>query len=98
MPKQKLTGSLEQQCEFLYGMAITKMAQGNYTGAKHALEEIVKYKPDFRDAQQLLEQVKARTPACFAKDAFEHRCHPIPVQVKVDQHQQCEPNPQPLMQ
>ncbi len=60
MPKQKLTGSLEQQCEFLYGMAITKMAQGNYTGAKHALEEIVKYKPDFRDAQQLLEQVKTR--------------------------------------
>jgi hypothetical protein len=60
MPKQKLTGSLEQQCEFLYGMAITKMAQGNYTGAKHALEEIVKYKPDFRDAQELLEQVKTR--------------------------------------
>ena len=57
MPKQKLTGTLEQQCEFLYGLAITKMAQGNYTGAKHALEEIVKYKPDFRDAQQLLQEV-----------------------------------------
>jgi hypothetical protein len=60
MPKQKLTGTLEQQCEFLYGLAITKMAEGNYTGAKHALEEIVKYKPDFRDAQQLLEQVKRK--------------------------------------
>jgi hypothetical protein len=58
MPKQKLTGTLEQQCEFLYGLAITKMAEGNYTGAKHALEEIVKHKPDFRDAQVLLEQVR----------------------------------------
>jgi len=60
MPKQKLTGTLEQQCEFLYGLAITKMAQGNYTGAKHALEEIVKYKPDFRDAQQLLQEVSRK--------------------------------------
>jgi hypothetical protein len=58
MPKQKLTGTLEQQCEFLYGLAITKMSEGNYTGAKHALEEIVKYKPDYRDAQQLLVQVR----------------------------------------
>ena len=60
MPKQKLTGTLDQQCEFLYGLAISKMAQGNYTGAKHALEEIVKYKPDYRDAQQLLAQAKER--------------------------------------
>ena len=60
MPKQKLTGTLEQQCEFLYGLAITKIAQGNYTGAKHALEEIVKYKPDFRDAQQLLQEVSRK--------------------------------------
>ena len=60
MPKQKLTGTLDQQCEFLYGLAITKMAEGNYTGAKHALQEIVKYKPDYRDAQQLLEQVSRK--------------------------------------
>jgi hypothetical protein len=60
MPKQKLTGTLDQQCEFLYGLAITKMAEGNYTGAKHALEEIVKYKPDYRDAQQLLAQVSRK--------------------------------------
>ena len=60
MPKQKLTGTLEQQCEFLYGLAITKIAQGNYTGAKHALEEIVKYKPDYRDAQQLLQEVSRK--------------------------------------
>jgi predicted Zn-dependent protease len=60
MPKQKLTGTLEQQCEFLYGLAITKIAQGNYTGAKHALEEIVKHKPDFRDAQELLAEVSRK--------------------------------------
>lgn len=60
MPKQKLTGTLEQQCEFLYGLAISKMAQGNYTGAKHALEEIVKYKPDYRDAQALLAEVSRK--------------------------------------
>lgn len=60
MPKQKLSGTLEQQCEFLYGLAITKMAQGNYAGAKHALEEIVKHKPDFRDAQQLLAEVSRK--------------------------------------
>lgn len=60
MPKQKLTGTLEQQCEFLYGLAISKMAQGNYTGAKHALQEIVKHKPDFRDAQQLLDEVSRK--------------------------------------
>jgi predicted Zn-dependent protease len=60
MPKQKLTGTLEQQCEFLYGLAISKMAQGNYTGARHALAEIVKYKPDYRDAQQLLEEVSRK--------------------------------------
>ena len=60
MPKQKLTGTLDQQCEFLYGLAISKIAQGNYTGAKHALQEIVKYKPDYRDARQLLEKVSAQ--------------------------------------
>lgn len=57
MPKEKLTGTLDEQCEFLYGLAVTKIAQGNYTGAKHALEEIVKYKPNYRDARQLLAQV-----------------------------------------
>jgi hypothetical protein len=60
MPKEKLTGTLEEQCEFLYGLAVTKMAQGNYTGAKHALEEIVKYKPDYRDAGQLLAQAREK--------------------------------------
>jgi hypothetical protein len=60
MPKQKLTGTLEEQCEFLYDLALQKASEGNYTGATHALQEIVKYKPDFRDAQQLLAEMKER--------------------------------------
>ncbi len=60
MPKQQLTGTLEEQCQFLYDLALTKMSEGNYTGAKHAFEEIVKYNPDFRDAATLLKEVKRR--------------------------------------
>lgn len=60
MPNQQLTGTLEEQCEFLYNLALEKMGQGNYTGAVHVLKEIVKYKPDFRDAAQLLEVAKKR--------------------------------------
>lgn len=60
MPKQKLTGTLDEQCQLLYDMALAKMAEGNYTGAKHALQEIVKHRPDFRDAAALLEDVKRR--------------------------------------
>ncbi len=60
MPSQKLTGTLEEQCEFLYNLALEKMSQGNYTGAIHALKEIVKYKPDYRDAAQLLAKAKQR--------------------------------------
>lgn len=60
MPKQELSGSLEEQCEFLYQLAVDKMAQGNFTGAAHALKEIVKYKPDFRDAADLLVEARKR--------------------------------------
>jgi hypothetical protein len=60
MRKQKLTGSLEEQSEFLYNLALEKMGQGNYTGAFHALKEVVKYNPDYRDAQRLLDEVKQR--------------------------------------
>lgn len=60
MPKQILTGTLEEQCEFLYNLALEKMAEGNYTGAQHALAEIVKHKPDYRDAKKLLVEVKER--------------------------------------
>ena len=60
MPKQLLTGSLEEQCQFLYNLALEKIQQGNYTGAVHALKEIVKYKPDFLDAADLLREAKRR--------------------------------------
>jgi hypothetical protein len=60
MPKQLLSGSLDEQCEFLYNLALDKMGQGNFTGAVHALQEIVKHKPDFRDAAARLAEAKAR--------------------------------------
>jgi len=60
MPKEYLTGSLEEQCDFLYDMAIEKMQQGNFIGAAHVLKEVVKYQPDFKDAQALLAIAKQR--------------------------------------
>ena len=60
MPKQTLVGTLDEQCAFLYEMAQEKIAEGNYTGAVHALQEILKYQPNFRDAATLLAETKAR--------------------------------------
>jgi len=60
MPKRMLSGSLDEQCEFLYDLALEKMGHGSYTGAIHALREIVKYAPDYRDAARLLEEARAR--------------------------------------
>lgn len=60
MPKQTLTGTLEEQCEFLYQLAQDKITQGNYTGAVHALQEIVKHVPNFRDAAGLLAVAKQK--------------------------------------
>ena len=60
MPKQKLTGTLDEQCEFLYQLAQEKMSQGNYTGAVHALDEIVTHAPTFRDAAALLQVAKQK--------------------------------------
>lgn len=60
MPKQLLTGSLEEQCDFLYQLAQEKMQIGNYTGAIHALEEIVQHVPTYADAADLLALAKRR--------------------------------------
>jgi hypothetical protein len=60
MPKQLLSGSLDEQCEFLYDLALGKMAQGNFTGAVHAFQEIVKHNPEFRDAAARLAEARAR--------------------------------------
>ncbi|MCL4861100.1 MAG: hypothetical protein KJZ93_16910 [Caldilineaceae bacterium] len=63
MPKQLLEGTLEEQCEFLYNMAQEKMAQGNFTGAVYALNEVVKHAPRFRNAQALLAEARMRKAA-----------------------------------
>jgi hypothetical protein len=60
MPKQLLTGTLDEQCEFLYDLALEKMQQGNFTGAVHALKEVVKHNPGFRDASTVLAEAKRR--------------------------------------
>lgn len=60
MPKQVLTGTVDEQMEFLYQLAIEKMAEGNYTGAVHHLSDVVKHNPNYRDAQQLLREVKRK--------------------------------------
>ena len=60
MKRQLLSGTLEEQCEFLYNLALDKQKQGNYTGAYHALKEVVKHKPNFRDAATLLAEVKEK--------------------------------------
>lgn len=60
MPKALLSGTLEEQCAFLYQLAQEKMQVGNYTGAIHALEEIVRYAPDYEDAAVLLALAKGR--------------------------------------
>ena len=60
MPKQLLTGTLDEQCGFLYDLALEKMQQGNFTGAVHALKEVVKHNPGFRDANAVLAEAKRR--------------------------------------
>ena len=60
MRTEKLSGSLEEQCEFLYQLAQEKMAEGNYTGAYHILQEILKHVPDYKEAPQLLHHVKQK--------------------------------------
>lgn len=59
MPRQTLTGTLEEQCAFLFSLAQEKASAGNYAGARHALKEILKYRPDYPGAQELMAQVVA---------------------------------------
>lgn len=60
MPKQILHGTLDEQCEVLFTLAQEKMTQGNFTGAVHALKEIVKHNPTYPDAKGLLVEAKKR--------------------------------------
>ena len=58
MAKKQLTGTLDEQCSFLYELAQEKMASGNYTGAVYVLKEIIKYQPNYADAAQMLENAR----------------------------------------
>ncbi|MCB0060517.1 MAG: hypothetical protein KDE19_00310 [Caldilineaceae bacterium] len=60
MRKEKLSGTLEEQCEFLYQLAQEKLADGNYSGAYHALKEILRHVPDYKEAPQLLAHVQQK--------------------------------------
>ena len=60
MAKQLLSGTLEEQCDALVEMAQEKMGAGNYTGAYHALKEVVKHAPQRKDAVELLAIAKER--------------------------------------
>lgn len=60
MSKQLLTGTLEEQCDTLVQLAQEKMAAGNFTGAYHALKEVVKHAPERKDAVALLAEAKRR--------------------------------------
>ena len=60
MARQELQGTLEEQCEFLYGLAVEKMQAGNFSGAVYALRELHRHEPDYRDVARLLAEVKVR--------------------------------------
>ena len=60
MARQELQGTLEEQCEFLYGLAVEKMQAGNFSGAGYALKELHRHDPGYRDVAQLLVMVKIR--------------------------------------
>lgn len=59
MPKQMLSGTLDEQCAFLYQLASEKAAVGNYSGATHALKEILKHKPAYPGARELMASAMA---------------------------------------
>ena len=60
MARQELQGTLEEQCEFLYGLAVEKMQAGNFSGAVYALKELHRHNPEYRDVARLLAEVKVR--------------------------------------
>lgn len=54
MPKQQLTGALDEQLATVYDMVEERMSQGKYSGAVHYAKEIVKVDPHYRDIQDIL--------------------------------------------
>lgn len=60
MVRKMLEGTMEEQCEFLYTLALDKMKTGNFTGALYALREVAKHDPGYRDVASLLAQARRR--------------------------------------
>ena len=60
MRRQQLSGTLDEQCAFLYELALEKMEQGNFTGAYHALKEVARHQPNFREVQAQLAEATFR--------------------------------------
>lgn len=58
MPKQQLSGTLEEQKAAVYEIVQQRMAEGKYSGAVHYAKEIIKADPDYRDIQQVLQQAR----------------------------------------
>ncbi len=60
MTKKMLEGTLDEQCAFLYDLALSKMKTGNYTGALYALKEVARHRPNYRDVSSLLVHLQKR--------------------------------------
>ncbi len=58
MPRQELTGTLDEQLATVYDMVQERMAQGKYSGAVHYAKEIIKVDPNYQDIQELLHQAE----------------------------------------
>lgn len=58
MPKQQLSGTLEEQMAALYEIVEQRMAEGKYSGAVHYANEIIKVDPNYRDIQHTLQKAR----------------------------------------
>lgn len=58
MPRQPLSGPLEEQLAAMYQIVLDRMREGKYGGAVHYAREIIKFAPDYRDIQDLLRRAQ----------------------------------------
>ncbi len=58
MPKQQLSGTLDEQLATLYEMAQQRLAEGKYSGAVHFAKQIIKADPNYRDIQEILRKAQ----------------------------------------
>ena len=60
MPKQQLSGPLDEQLATVYEVVQQRLEEGKYSGAVHYAKEIIKVDPNFRDIQEILRQAKRK--------------------------------------